>query len=88
MPPSKAVARQRARVANAVRFKPGSPEYDAACRDLRAAKLREHIQQVVSGWPPLSDGQRTSLAELLVPARDAIRAHRLGALEAIEAEIP
>jgi hypothetical protein len=86
MPPSKPVARQRARVAVTARFKPDSPELDAARRDLKAVQLREHIQQVISTWPPLSDEQRVRLAELLRPARDAIREHRLAALEAQEAE--
>jgi hypothetical protein len=86
MPPSKAVAHHRGRVANRARFNPDSPEHDAARRDLKAVKLREYIQQVISTWPPLSDEQRVRLAELLQPARDAIREHRLAALEAQEAE--
>jgi hypothetical protein len=87
MPASKAVRRQRARVAVTARFKPDSPELDAARRDLRAVQLREHIQKVVSTWPPLSDSQRVRLAELLRPARDAIREYRLAALESQESEI-
>lgn len=46
--------------------------------EVAAAKLRAHAKQVVDTWPPLSDQQRTRLAELLAPARQAIRDHRLG----------
>lgn len=88
MPPSKDVARHHGRVAITARWSPGSPELDAARRDLKAAKLREHIKREVSTWPPLSDEQRVRLAELLAPARDAIREHRLTALQAHGAEIP
>jgi hypothetical protein len=83
--PSKPVAHQRARVAVTARFKPNSPEHDAARRDLKALNLREYIMAVISTWPPLSDEQRTRLAELLQPAREAIREHRLAQLEAQEA---
>lgn len=81
MPPSKNLAQLRSRVAVTARLKPGSPELDAARRELRAGKLQEHIQQVVSAWPPLTDEQRVRLAELLAPAREAIRDHRLADTE-------
>jgi hypothetical protein len=85
---SKSVAREHARVAVITRWQPNSPELDAAKRDLKNANLRKSIQQAVSSWPLLSDEQRTRLAELLVPAREAIREHRLTALESQEAEVP
>jgi hypothetical protein len=87
MPRSKDVARQHAVVAATARFKPNSAEHDAARRDLKALNTREYIQRVISTWPPLSDEQRTRLAELLAPAREAIRQHRLTALESQEANL-
>jgi hypothetical protein len=87
MPPSKAKAHQRAKVAVTARFKRNSAEHDAAKRDLKALNLREYIVENISTWPPLNDEQRTRLAELLQPAREAIRDHRLAALEAMEPEV-
>lgn len=60
---------QRARVASLSRSRePDDPDLVAARRDLRAARLEEHIQRAVSAAPPLTPEQRTRLALLLQPA--------------------
>ncbi len=46
---------------------PDDPDLIAARRDLHAAMLEEHINKVVTGWPPLSADQRDRLAVLLRP---------------------
>ena len=38
-------------------------------RDLAAAKISDYIEKVLAAAPPLTDAQRTALAELLKPAR-------------------
>jgi len=38
-------------------------------RQLKAERTAEYIQKVVDAWPPLTDQQRTALAELLKPVR-------------------
>jgi hypothetical protein len=43
------------------------PELLAARRDLRAARLADHVREAVAGWPPLSDKQRSEIAALLRP---------------------
>ncbi|MGO9384758.1 MAG: hypothetical protein ACLP4W_22370 [Mycobacterium sp.] len=83
--PRSDVARQHARVAATARFKPNSPEYDVEKRNLKHLMLREDIRRAVSTWPPLSDEQYVSLAELLAEARNAIRESRLAALQALPA---
>lgn len=85
MPVSPDLAHHRARVAATARAARGSAAHDDAKRDLEALKLQKHIQKVVSTWPPLSDEQRTRLAELLAPARQAIRDHRLATAETQQA---
>lgn len=47
---------------------PNAPEIADARRDLRAAKLRDHIRRVVDDLPPLTDAQRAELAALLTPS--------------------
>lgn len=57
---------ERARVAALSRSRDANdPDLKAARRDLRAAKLEEHIQKVVDEAPPLTDEQRVRLAGLL-----------------------
>ncbi|WP_324667158.1 putative PhiRv1 phage protein [Mycobacterium canetti] len=45
------------------------PEYVAAQQDLAAANLEAHIARTLAAAPPLTDEQRTRLAELLRPVR-------------------
>ena len=49
--------------------KPGHPELAAAAKDLEAAKLADHIQKVVDGWPELTPEQKARIAILLRPPR-------------------
>lgn len=59
------VARHRARKATAVRD--GRTEVaEIADRDLRAARLADHIRKLVDAAPPLTAEQRLRLAGLLV----------------------
>jgi hypothetical protein len=46
---------------------PQDPRLPALRRDLQAVKLEDHIREVVDGWPPLTDSQRTQLVLLLHP---------------------
>lgn len=41
------------------------PELIAARRNLRAARLRDHVVKALTDAPPLSDEQRVSIARLL-----------------------
>lgn len=60
----------RARVAALSRTKsPDDPALLDARRDLKAAKAENYISKVLAEAPPLTDAQRTRLAELLRPAR-------------------
>lgn len=53
------------------------PRLDEARRNLRAAKLAEEISAAVDAAPPLTERQRTELAELLRPAREHLTRQRL-----------
>ncbi len=71
---------ERARVARLSRaIKRGErpthdPELTEARRNLRALRLEEHVQRVLAEAPPLTDEQRTRLAELLRPVRQPVKA--------------
>jgi hypothetical protein len=68
--PSPAVTRHRNRVAGLHRYGNPDPEkLDEAHRDLRAAKLEDYIAKTLAAAPPLTDAQRSRLAELLKPVR-------------------
>lgn len=57
---------ERARVAALTRHKSADdPETVDAKRDLRAAKLADHVRRIVDEAPPLTDEQRRSIAALL-----------------------
>lgn len=61
-----AVHTARARVAGLTRHQgPDSPRTLEAQRDLRAARLEEHIRRTVDAAPPLTAEQRDRLAVLL-----------------------
>lgn len=60
---------------------PDDPELTDARRGLRAARAEEYINKLLAAAPPLSDEQRTRLAELLRPAREAVVAQRLAELD-------
>ena len=50
--------------------KPRDPEaIEAARRNLATEKIAAYIEEVVSQAPPLTDAQRTRLAELFRPVR-------------------
>jgi hypothetical protein len=67
-PPSPDVAHHRARVAGLKQNRPPEdPAIAEAERDLRAAKLADHVRKIVEQWPPLTDAQRTRVAALLAP---------------------
>jgi hypothetical protein len=38
-------------------------------RQLKTERTAEYIEKVLADWPPLTDQQRTTLAELLKPVR-------------------
>ena len=65
------VAKTRARVAGLHGRPLNDPERVDADRDLAAAKIANYIERVLAAAPPLTDHQRTRLAELLRPARQS-----------------
>ncbi|MGH3633927.1 MAG: hypothetical protein ACRDTS_07515 [Mycobacterium sp.] len=77
------VAHHRARVGALQRCvktgerKADDPEYLAAKRDLAAANIEVYIERQLAKAPPLTDQQRTELADLLQPAREHIRNERM-----------
>ncbi|MEY4081692.1 MAG: hypothetical protein RL430_2122 [Actinomycetota bacterium] len=57
---------ERARVASLSRSRtPDDPALVSARRDLKAARLEDHIRRVVAEAPPLTDEQRDKLAAIL-----------------------
>jgi len=65
------LTRKRAALAALTRHRgPDDPLVIAASQDLKAAGLEEHIQRLVTGWPPLTAAQRTRLAVLLRSGQD------------------
>jgi hypothetical protein len=44
---------------------PDDPVLIKARRSLRAQRLADHVDRVLSEWPPLSDAQRDRIASLL-----------------------
>ncbi len=76
-PPSPETAHRRARVARLVQlYGAKHPESIAAKSELEFQKLIDHAVRVLSQAPPLTEEQRTQLAELLRPAREQIAAAR------------
>lgn len=70
MPVSGEVSRRRAQVARRTQSYPADhPHLLDAKRDLAEAKIAAYVQRVLAAAPPLSDEQRTRLAELLRPVR-------------------
>jgi hypothetical protein len=68
--PSPVVAQKRATVAGLAHWRADDdPELADARRELRTEALAEHIAKALDQAPPLTDEQRTRLAELLRPAR-------------------
>ena len=64
MPPEQ--RRLRARAAALSRHRSADdPELLDVSRDLRAARLEDHVAKVVALAPPLSDDQRARIARLL-----------------------
>lgn len=63
-------ARERSRIAALSRSRSDDdPDLNAARRDFRAAKAEDYVRRIVAAAPPLTDEQRTKLAELLAPVR-------------------
>ncbi len=67
MAPLSATAnRERGRVAALSRSRTSAdPELVSARRNLRAARLEDHVQRVLAEAPPLTDEQRERIAALL-----------------------
>ena len=61
---------ERARYASLTRSRdPDDPELLEARRNLRAERLADYIEKILAAAPPLTDEQRSRLAELLRPVR-------------------
>lgn len=76
------VARHRGRVAALTRCvrsgERDETELTDARRDLAEAQISAYVQRVLDASPPLTDEQRTRLAELLRPARAGAGARKSG----------
>ena len=82
-PPSKAIAHQRAKIANRVRFHgPDDPELAELRRKLKILELVEHFERTVDCWPPFTDEQFAKLDILLEPVRERIYQNWLASHEA------
>ena len=67
---------ERGRVAALTRSRTADdPELIEARRNLIAGRAEEYIERVLAQAPPLSDEQRTRLAELLAPVRTGGAGH-------------
>jgi hypothetical protein len=63
-------AHHRARIGALSRDrKPDDPELVEARQSLAAAKLTEHVEKVLAGWPKLTDEQLDKVAALLRAGR-------------------
>ncbi len=73
VPPSKSVSQAKSRVAVLSRKSvAATPEQIASAKAaLAEAKLAAYIERTLAEAPPLTDRQRTALAELLRPVRIA-----------------
>ena len=57
----------RARVASLTRSRASDdPDLVEARRNMRAARLADHVERALADLPPLSETQRTTIARLLV----------------------
>jgi hypothetical protein len=56
----------RSELANVIRRDPDDPRVPILRRQLRAARLTEHVQKSLEAAPPLTDEQRASIARLLI----------------------
>lgn len=56
----------RSRLANLSKtHNPNSPEIQSARRDLKAARLEDHVAKAIASAPPLTDEQLDRIASLL-----------------------
>ena len=61
---------KRARIARLSKDLPKDhPELQRLRTELRTHRTAEYIEKILDAWPPLTDEQRTKLAELLKPVR-------------------
>jgi hypothetical protein len=68
--PSPEAAKLRARIAGITSKRgPDDPEIPVIKSELETVVLAEHIERVLSTAPPLTNEQRTRLADLLKPVR-------------------
>ncbi len=58
----------RSRIANAKRKDPNADVTELR-QQLKTERTQQYIEKVLADWPPLTDQQRTTLAELLKPVR-------------------
>jgi hypothetical protein len=61
---------KRARIARLSRDLPRDhPQLVELRQELKTQRTQQYIEKVLADWPPLTDHQRTALAELLKPVR-------------------
>jgi hypothetical protein len=76
-----AVSSARARLAAKKRYHPNQDHADDK-RDLVTANIAAYLKETLAAAPDLTVEQRSQLAELLKPARDAVTQARLAELGA------
>ena len=61
---------KRARIARLSKDLPREhPDLVELRQELKTQRTQQYIEKILADWPPLTDHQRTALAELLKPAR-------------------
>jgi hypothetical protein len=58
----------RSKIAHAKRKDPNADVTELR-QQLKAERTQQYIEKVLADWPPLTDQQRTALAEILKPVR-------------------
>ena len=71
VPLDPAVRRARGRLGAAIRHHPDQPELaDDARQELAGTVAAQYVQELVDGFPPLTDSQRGRLAAILAGTTD------------------
>jgi hypothetical protein len=61
---------KRARIARLSQdLPPDHPQLVELKRELKTQRTQQYIEKILDAWPPLTDQQRTALAELLKPVQ-------------------
>lgn len=70
LPANRTLTSQRARLASAANWHPGSPEHKAAAQEFYYLLLSQKVEEILGKAPPLSEAQRETIVDLLRSAGD------------------